>query len=207
MRRPAWIGAAVAAVLVVVAGSVVVGRLVGTGSTQEGTTGPLTRDYTYGGPVAGQITLDRPGAHAAPAIPAATALAEVTHPFWSPPLTGGPVLLGLARLGSATPSGLIAPGPPPVGYTNTPSAIPDLTGHLVWVGVYEQNMHADLPHSCPDMTRPPPGSPQSTASPSLLPVYQHYYFAVLVDATTGTREAWTENTSNVAINDCLKAAQ
>lgn len=206
MRRAAYIGAA-AAVVVVVAVSLALGRLVGAWSSHGTTPTPLTHVSTFGGPAAGQITLDRPGAHAAPAIPAATALAEVTHPFWSPPLTGGPVLLGLARLGSATARGLIAPGPPPVGYTNTPSQIPNLTGHLVWVAVYEQNMHADLPHSCPDMTHPPPGSPQSTASPSLLPVYQHYYFAVLVEATTGTREAWTENVSNVAINDCLKAAQ
>lgn len=161
---------------------------------------PLSHQHVFGGPAAGEIVLDPPGPSAQPKFAESTALAEITHPFWHPALMGGPVLVGLARLNSATPTGLVAPGTPPVGYTNSPSAIKDLTNHLVWIGIYEENPHPAGAQGCPNITGPPtPGA--------LLPVYSHYYYAILIDATTGTREAWTENTSNVHLNDCMKAAR
>jgi hypothetical protein len=112
-------------------------------------------------------------------VPESVALGEVDHPSSAPKLLE-PVLFTLAR---ATASML--------GWEGT-GAAPMFRSTLAWVGVFEVDPNA--PHSCPAEPAPTPVS--------FPPLQPHYYFAVLVDATTGAQATWNEDMSGLLMRQC-----
>jgi hypothetical protein len=73
--------------------------------------------------------------------------------------------------------------------------LPTYRSRLAWIGVYEISKNADT--SCP---AEPTHLPKN-----LSPVFAHYYFAVLVDATTGQEATWNEDMSGLLFRECHRA--
>jgi hypothetical protein len=125
------------------------------------------------------LTLTPPGIGDRPVVPESAARTEVDHPLSAPTLLK-PVLFTLAR---ATASML--------GWEGT-AAAPVFRSTLAWVGVFEVDPNAE--HGCPAEPAPTPAS--------FPPLQAHYYFAVLVDATTGAQATWNEDMSGLLMRQC-----
>ena len=124
------------------------------------------------------LTLTPPGAGDKPVVPQSVARSDVDNPFSAPVLLK-PVLFTLAR---ATVSMMLT--------WEGAAAAPVFRSTLAWVGVFEVDPRA--PHGCP----PEP------APASFPPLLTHYYFAVLVDATTGAQATWNEDMSGLLMRQC-----
>lgn len=112
-----------------------------------------------------------------------TARHSVEHPFAAPELASGLKSFGLAYVtgDSFSTEGFDSP--------------PTYKHRLAWVGIYEISKSGD--HSCPRAGVSLPAN--------LPPVLPHYYFAVLVDATTGQQSTWNEDMSGLLLRDCAGA--
>jgi hypothetical protein len=173
--------AAAAAAMLVVAGCASSGTpsaAAPSGGVTSGAALPSSR--TFGtGPAEELLTLTPPQPGDKPVVQRSVAQTDVDHPDAAPrPLH--PVLFTLARATA-----------PMVGWSGTSTA-PVFRSTLAWVGVFEVDPNA--PHSCPGG---PPTSPVS-----LPPLQEHYYFAVLVDATTGAEGTWNEDMSGLLMRQC-----
>jgi hypothetical protein len=139
----------------------------------------VTTLSVYGAQTDSPLTLRPPGSHPPVKVPESTARAEIAKPFAAPQLAGL-VQFGLARVtakyGLATQS---------TGIT--------LDNTLAWVGVSRIDT-AGGSTSCPAEV---PSSPRS-----LPPEFKHYFFAVIVDATTGAVATWNEDESGLLLRDC-----
>ena len=113
-------------------------------------------------------------------ISRSAAMKSVEHPYAAPQLAGGLKQFGLARV-TVTALAAEGTGPPPTYHDN-----------LAWVGIYEISKSGGT--SCPGEPAPVPTN--------LPPVFAHYYFAVLVDATTGTQTTWNEDMSGLLLREC-----
>jgi hypothetical protein len=126
------------------------------------------------------LTLDAAAVTPAVKVSRSAAKKSIEHPFAAPQLSGGLKQFGLARV---TTTSLAAEGTGP---------LPSYSNRLAWVGIYEISKSGD--HSCPGKPAPVPTG--------LPPVFAHYYFAVLVDATSGTQATWNEDMSGLLIRQC-----
>jgi len=143
-------------------------------------TSSLAATRTFGvGPAEELLTLAPPKPRDQPAVSESEARREVDHPFSAPELAH-PVMFALTRATAAL-----------VGWQGN-GAAPVFRSTLAWVGVFEIDRNA--PHSCPGG---PPASPQS-----MPPLQAHYYFAVLVDATTNAQATWNEDESGLLMRQC-----
>lgn len=111
-------------------------------------------------------------------VPEAVARNDVEHPL-SAPILLHQVLFMLVR---ATASS--------IGWSG--AAAPVFNSTLAWVGVFEVDPNAE--HGCPAEPAPTPAS--------FPPLQAHYYFAVLVDATTGAQATWNEDMSGLLMRQC-----
>ena len=165
--------------------SPVVRPIVTSSPTPPATVAPIPSTAVFGYPSVGVLTAaaPRPGDHAA--VPEATAVQQIEHPLSSPRVAGPPRIVGLARV-TAVGGSLSFDGPGPA------SSVHDM---LAWVGAYELDRNADP--KCP----PEPTGPASPPA-SLPPLMAHYYFVVLVDASTAQVISWQEDASGLVIRQC-----
>ena len=142
----------------------------------------LTTPRTFGiGSADALLTLTPPGPSDKPAISAEQARSEVAHPDGAPRLLK-PVLFTLARATATL-----------IGWSGS-GAAPLFNSTLAWVGVFEVDPNS--PHHCP---AEPAASPQS-----MPPLQAHYYFAVLVNATTNAQATWNEDESGLLMRQCAE---
>lgn len=123
------------------------------------------------------LTLTPPRVGDRPLVPESVARSDVDHPF-SAPILLRPVLFTLARATASM-----------IGWEG---ATPTFQSTLAWVGVFEVDPNAE--HGCPAEPAPIPAS--------FPPLQSHYYFAVLVDATTGAQATWNEDMSGLLMRQC-----
>jgi hypothetical protein len=141
----------------------------------------LVSARTFGtGPAQELLTIAPAGDNAKAVVPESVARHDVDHPLAGAPNLLHPVLFTLAR---ATASML--------GWEGT-GAAPVFRSTLAWVGVFEVDPNAW--HGCPAEPAPTPES--------FPPLQAHYYFAVLVDATTGAQATWNEDESGLLMRQC-----
>jgi len=164
--------------------SPVVRPIVTSSPTPPATVAPIPSTAVFGYPSVGVLTAaaPRPGDHAA--VPEATAVQQIEHPLSSPRVAGPPRIVGLARVTAVG------------GYLSGDAApTPSVHDMLAWVGAYELDRSAG-----PKCPAEPPGSPSAPAS--LPPLMAHYYFVVLVDASTGGVTTWEEDESGLTMRQC-----
>lgn len=154
--------------------------LVAAGCLGGGGTRGISGHQVLGAGTPTPLTLDAAAVTSAVKVSRSAAKKSVEHPFAAPQLTGGLKQFGLARV---TVTGLAAEGTGP---------LPSYSDRLAWVGIYEISKSGG--HSCPGEPGPVPTN--------LPPVFAHYYFAVLVDPTTGTQATWNEDMSGLLIREC-----
>lgn len=142
----------------------------------------LAAPVTFGTGTADELlTLAPPGDDTRAVVPESVARNDVDHPSGSPKLLRQ-VLFTKARATAAMLGGSGTGAP--VAFRST----------LAWVAVFEVDPHS--PHSCPAQPAPSPVS--------LPPLQAHYYFAVLVDATTGAQATWNEDASGLVMRQCAE---
>jgi hypothetical protein len=127
------------------------------------------------------LTVAVPRADDRATVPEATALEQIEHPSSSQAVSGPPRIVGLARVTAV--GGAIE--------AEQGVQVPTVHALLAWVGVYEVDRDGYQP--CPPMT---------TVPASLPPLMAHYYFVVLVDASTGQVITWSEDESGLTIRRC-----
>lgn len=152
-----------------------------TSSPPPAAAAPIPSTAVFGYPSVGVLTAaaPRPGDQAT--IPQATALQEIEHPLSSPRVTGPPRIVGLARVTAVG------------GYVSGDA--PTVHDMLAWVGAYELDRNAEP--KCPAEPVGPTPAPAS-----LPPLMAHYYFVVLVDASTGQVATWEEDESGLTMRQC-----
>lgn len=126
------------------------------------------------------LALDPATSSAAVKVSRPKARHAVEHPFAAPDLAGPLKQFGLADV---TADDLAWQG-------NDPK--PTYSHRLAWVGIYEISKTAE--HSCP--------ASGGSVPTNLPPVFDHYYFAVIVDPGTGQEATWNEDMSGLLIRDC-----
>ena len=164
--------------------SPVVRPIVTSSPAPPATVAPIPSTAVFGYPSVGVLTAaaPRPGDRAT--IPEATALQEIEHPLSSPRVAGPPRIVGLARVTAVGGSLSGAAGPTPT-----------VQDTLAWVGAYELDRNAEP--KCPAEPVGPTPAPAS-----LPPLMAHYYFVVLVDASTGQVVTWEEDESGLTMRQC-----
>jgi hypothetical protein len=163
-------------VLALATACIAVGGCHGGGSAKAG----LPDHEVLGSRTSTPLTIQGVASQGTATVSEATARQKAEHPFPTPQLVGGLQQFGLAHV-TASDLGSDGLGP-----------IPTYRGRLAWVGVYEISKNGD--HSCPaEPTRLPKNLP---------PVFAHYYFVVLVDATTGQEATWNEDMSGLLLRQC-----
>lgn len=182
--------AAIACAAGCAAGGSVAGRAGGSSADRASVTaaavstapdGRLARPLTYGAPEVGELTLTPPTAGDHPVVSESTAREQVDNPDGSPLTTGHVLLFALARV-SAKGGSLSGTGTDP---------LPAYDSRLAWVGIYEVARTGGV--HCP-------AEPYSPSS--LPPLQPHYYFAVLIDASTGQQVGWQEDESGLTTREC-----
>jgi hypothetical protein len=126
------------------------------------------------------LVLDAATGSSAVKVSRSKAKHAVEHPFAAPDLAGPLRQFGLADV---TADDLAWQGDGPK---------PTYSHRLAWIGLYEISKNAN--HSCPASGRQVPTS--------LPPVFDHYYFAVIVDPVTGQEATWNQDMSGLLIRDC-----
>lgn len=154
--------------------------LLAVGCLGRGSVRGLSGHEVFGQATPTPLILDAAAVTPAVKVSRSAAKDSVEHPFAAPQLSGGLRQFGLARV---TVADLATEGTGP---------LPNYKDHLAWVGIYEISKSGD--HSCPAEPGPTPTD--------LPPAFDHYYFAVLVDATTGTQATWNEDMSGLLSRQC-----
>lgn len=143
----------------------------------------VTSRLTYGQGSGRLLVLSPPPAGATASVSERRARQMIEHPFAAPALAGALQTFGLADVTISGTPGLSVQGS---------AAVPKLTHVLAWVGVYEMTQDTNT-HGCN------PNAPVPASLPPLLP---HYYFAVIVNATTGQELVWMEDDAGLNIRRC-----
>src|SRR3954463_4148386 len=155
--------------------------LAATGCLGIGSSAPaLPRHQVFGAGTGTVLVLDAAASSSAVKVSRSKARHVVEHPFAAPELAGPLKQFGLAQV---TANDLSWQGPDPK---------PTYSHRLAWIGIYEISKNAE--HPCP--------ASGGAVPTNLPPVFDHYYFAVIVDPVTGQQATWNQDMSGLLIRDC-----